>query len=368
VVCAWGAASTAHAFEDQKYVGLMGLYYLPDSAFDLDDGGGARGYFGIPVNPNLNIELNAFGYGADPDDETVAYVKQYGGGVDLMAPLTQGSKFTPFFLLGGGYDRAEVGGSRLNNGFANAGLGALVDLGGGWGLRGEARYVALWADKDIEDSGLPDENRFDDVTIGLGFQYQFQKPAPPPPPPAPPPPPPAPKDTDGDGVLDTVDQCPNTPRGVQVDVRGCPLDSDGDGVPDYLDKCPNTPRGLRVDATGCVSEAQTIVLQNVNFEFNKDTLTAQAQDVLRGVAKGLVSQPSMRVEIAGHTDSKGSDAYNQRLSERRAASVRTFLIGQGVTSSQLSSKGYGEKQPVASNETDEGRAQNRRVEFRVLKK
>ena len=123
-----------------------------------------------------------------------------------------------------------------------------------------------------------------------------------------------------------------------------------------------------MDATGCVRDAQTIVLQNVNFEFNKDSLTPGARDVLIDVSKGLNSQKDLRVEIAGHTDSKGSDSYNQRLSERRAASVRTFLLSQGVSPAQLVSKGYGEAQPAATNDTDAGRAQNRRVEFRVLGK
>ena len=139
-------------------------------------------------------------------------------------------------------------------------------------------------------------------------------------------------------------------------------------MPDYLDKCPNTTKGLKVDASGCVRDAQTLVLQNVNFEFNKSTLTAGAQDVLRGVAKGLNSQKDLKVEIAGHTDSKGSDSYNLRLSNERAASVRSFLISQSVSPTQLVSKGYGEAQPVATNSTDAGRAQNRRVEFRVLSK
>ncbi len=360
-------AASAQSFDDSKYVGLMGLGYFPDKDLNLDDGVGARGYFGIPLTPNLNLEVNGWGYGADPKDDAAKYVKQYGGGVDLMAPFARG-KITPFFLIGGGYNRLEEknnGSGRFDNGYANAGFGLLFDLGQGWAIRGEGRYVAFFPDSDL---GL-DNGHYDDAVAGLGLQYTFQKPtraAPPPPPPPPPPPLPVPKDSDGDGVLDSVDQCPNTPRGVQVDTRGCPLDSDGDGVPDYLDKCPNTTKGLKVDATGCVRDAQTIVLQNVNFEFNKSTLTADAKGVLNDVSKGLVSQKDLRVEIAGHTDSKGSDAYNLKLSNSRAASVKSYLISQGVSPSQLVSKGYGEAQPVATNDTDEGRAQNRRVEFRVL--
>jgi OOP family OmpA-OmpF porin len=117
-----------------------------------------------------------------------------------------------------------------------------------------------------------------------------------------------------------------------------------------------------------VREAQTIVLQNVNFEFNKATLTADSQSVLNDVATGLKSDPNMKVEIAGHTDSKGSDAYNQKLSQNRANSVKAYLVSQGVPATRLVAKGYGEKSPVATNDTDEGRAQNRRVEFRVLAK
>jgi OmpA-OmpF porin, OOP family len=88
--------------------------------------------------------------------------------------------------------------------------------------------------------------------------------------------------------------------------------------------------------------------------------------VLNDVARGLTSQKDLKVEIAGHTDSKGSNAYNQRLSDDRAGSVKTYLISQGVSPAQLVSRGYGEEQPVATNDTDAGRAQNRRVEFRVL--
>lgn len=356
----------AHAEDEQKYLGGMGLGYFGDSALDLDTGAGGRVFFGIPLDPRLNLELNYFAYGAEPEDAGVAYLKQQGLGVDLMAPLTKGN-VVPFLLFGGGFNRAEsrdIG--RANNGYANAGLGALFDLGEGWALRAEGRYVALFPEAEFN----VDKGHLDDAVAGLGIQYTFQKPVPPPPPPPPPvvivPPPPPPADSDQDGVPDKTDQCPNTPPGVQVDVRGCPLDTDRDGVPDYLDKCPNTTRGLKVDATGCVREAQTIVLQNVNFEFDKDALTTDAQGVLADVAKGLVSQTDLKVEIAGHTDSKGSNAYNQRLSDRRAAAVKAFLVSQGVASGQLVSKGYGESQPVAGNENETGRAQNRRVEFRVL--
>lgn len=369
-VSVFPAAMAADVPAPGKYVGLLGLGYFPDSALDLDNGAGARGLFGLPVAPNLNIEFSAFGYGADPEDDTLPYLKQYGAGMDLMAPLARGG-FTPFLLVGGGYNRAEArGAGEFDNGYANAGLGALIDLGKGFALRAEGRYVAFFPDSSAD----LDEGHYDDAVAGLGVQYTFQTPAPaavlPPPPPVPAPAPAiaAPMDSDGDGVVDSADRCPGTPRGTAVDARGCPADADGDGVPNEIDQCPDTPPGLRVDATGCVRTAQTVVLQGVNFEFNKDTLTADSRVVLSRVAKGLLSQKDLRVEIAGHTDSVGSDAYNERLSDRRAGSVKTFLIGQGVSPAQLVSRGYGESQPVSTNDTDDGRAKNRRVEFRVLSK
>lgn len=359
------AASAAQAAGD-KYVSGLGVLYFPDSQLQLDDGYGARGLFGLPLSPGLNLELSVVGYAAEPDNGGPD-LEQYGAGADLMVPFGAGP-VTPFVLLGGGYLRAEAGNiNRLDNGYGNAGAGLLFNLGSGWAIRSEVRYVALFPESDANT----EDSRLDDALASLGLQYTFLTAAPPVPPPPPPPPPPAvvpPVDSDADGVRDSNDQCPNTPTGVQVDARGCPLDGDGDGVPDYLDKCPNTTKGLKVDADGCVRQAQTIVLQNVNFEFDSDTLTADARTVLAGVARGMVSQPDLMVEIAGHTDSLGSDSYNQRLSDRRAASVKSFLISQGVAPPQLVSRGYGEREPVASNDSEAGQAQNRRVEFRVLRK
>ncbi|WP_136249391.1 outer membrane beta-barrel protein, partial [Panacagrimonas perspica] len=175
-------AVSAQTFDDSKYVGLMGLGYFPDKDLNLDDGGGARGYFGLPLTPGLNLEINAWGYGADPEDDNLAYLKQYGGGIDLMAPFSRG-KVAPFFLIGGGYNRAKSDDlGKTDNGYANAGLGMLFDLGRGWALRAEGRYVAFFPDGKAD---LPD-GHYDDVVAGLGLQYTFQKPqaaAPPPPPP-----------------------------------------------------------------------------------------------------------------------------------------------------------------------------------------
>ena len=108
------------------------------------------------------------------------------------------------------------------------------------------------------------------------------------------------------------------------------------------------------------------VLHGVNFEFDSARLTPNAKTVLRGVAERLLAHSDSEVEIAGHTDSKGSDEYNQALSERRAESVRDFLIDLGVDPGRLQARGYGDTRPVDSNATDEGRERNRRIEMRRL--
>ncbi len=205
-----------------------------------------------------------------------------------------------------------------------------------------------------------------------------------------------PIDSDGDGVADYLDKCPNTPKGVKVDANGCPIDSDGDGVADYLDKCPNTPKGVKVDADGCpidtdgdgvpdyLDKCPTIPgpkdnngcpievkemieeLEGVQFEFDSSVITPESYPALDAAANTLKENPEYRLDIAGHTDSTGDDTYNQGLSERRAASVAKYLVEKGVDESRLTTTGYGETQPIADNDTAEGRAKNRRVEFKVL--
>lgn len=157
-------------------------------------------------------------------------------------------------------------------------------------------------------------------------------------------------------------------------------DEDGDGVPDSRDKCPGTPKGVQVDADGCpppvpapvVEEAvvvkeETIVIRDVHFEFNKATLTPGDKEVLSTVATRLKQEASTaQLRVTGHTDSVGSDAYNQRLSEKRANSVVQYLVENGVPrASFVSVSGAGESQPVADNKTADGRAMNRRTEIKI---
>ncbi|TXH02856.1 MAG: hypothetical protein E6R07_14205 [Nevskiaceae bacterium] len=191
-------------------------------------------------------------------------------------------------------------------------------------------------------------------------------------------------DSDGDGVPDSRDKCPNTPAGTKVNEDGCPLDSDGDGVPDDIDECPHTPAGAKVLANGCAlkddcrtpkaGEAvdengcavnKAFILKGVNFEFDSDRLTPEAKEILNGVAETLKSYADLKIEVAGHTDDVGTEAYNLGLSERRAHSVVTYLGNAGVDTTRLTPVGYGKTKPLVEGTTDEDRAKNRRVELNV---
>jgi len=174
-----------------------------------------------------------------------------------------------------------------------------------------------------------------------------------------------PVDSDGDGVPDYLDKCPNTPPGIAVDVNGCPGDDDKDGVPNYLDKCPDTPRGAEVDAVGC---ALVTVLENIDFDFDSAKLTPTAiaeLDLLIAREQDLEAKHGI-LELAGHTDSIGNDDYNMALSERRAQSIVDYMGSHGLPADRLIARGYGETQPMADNGTEDGRALNRRVELRYM--
>jgi outer membrane protein OmpA-like peptidoglycan-associated protein len=179
-----------------------------------------------------------------------------------------------------------------------------------------------------------------------------------------------PKDADKDGVADGIDKCPDTPKGAEVDATGCPKDRDGDGVFDGLDKCPGTPPGTKVDAKGCKvlfeETRRTLVLEGVNFEFNSARLTSQAKGILDRVAMSLSEWSTIRIEVAGHTDSQGDDVYNLGLSTRRAEAVRAYLVSKGIDGARMTAKGYGESRPIVEEKTREDRKKNRRVELKKL--
>ncbi len=187
-----------------------------------------------------------------------------------------------------------------------------------------------------------------------------------------------PQDGDGDGVPDGIDACADTPAGAKVDDKGCPTDGDRDGVWDGIDKCPDTSPDLRVDKDGCpieVTERETelldtgmIRLEDVHFETGKAGLLPESLPRLDTVGPVLVKWPDLRIEIGGHADSRGSDAFNLKLSEARVRSVLEYLIQKfpALKREQFTVKGYGESKPLVPNTSALNMSKNRRVEFTVL--
>lgn len=213
-----------------------------------------------------------------------------------------------------------------------------------------SRGCALVIDSD-NDGVFDDKDRCPDTRAGMAVDASG-----------------CPIDSDGDGVTDAMDLCPDTRRGETVDGTGCTVrDTDGDGVTDKADRCPNTPAGTVVGANGCIivfiEGKKNVVLQGVNFVAGRAELTIDAKRILDLVAQSLNANNEVTFEIQGHASSDGSDLYNLQLSDRRAASVRTYLISRGVAPSRMTSKGYGETMPIADNATNAGRKQNRRVEL-----
>jgi len=172
-------------------------------------------------------------------------------------------------------------------------------------------------------------------------------------------------DSDGDGVTDNRDRCPNSPAGVNVDPGGCELDSDADGVVDSQDRCRETPNGAPVDADGCKLQA-TFVLKGVTFATASAELVGDSRQVLNKVVETLRLNPGLKLEVAGYTDNRGKRNYNVRLSQQRADSVRNYLIAQGIASERLEAKGYGPADAIADNDTEDGRATNRRVTLHII--
>lgn len=300
----------------------------------------------------------------------------------------------PFAKVGAGYEKISTQNVDNENGFfVDAGAGVKFPFTENLALKLEAIYMGKFF---TGNSGSFDNNFVTMAGLTFSFGAEEQKTAP------------APEkkavvaapvvvdgDDDKDGVLNSKDKCPTTQPGVKVDANGCDLDSDKDGVIDSLDKCPNTPAGTKVDENGCkvdgdddkdgvlnskdicpntpVGEAvnsdgcsKTVTL-NINFENNSAAIKAESEKRMQTYADFLTTYTNYSAKIIGYTDSVGSEAYNQKLSERRAQAVVADLIAKGVNPDQLTALGKGEANPIADNATAEGRAENRRIEAELTR-
>jgi len=177
-------------------------------------------------------------------------------------------------------------------------------------------------------------------------------------------------DADGDGVTDADDNCPNV-AGPAAN-KGCPWpDTDGDGVLDKDDKCPDVKGTVANNGCPEVSEEVQKTLnayaKTILFDTGKSSIKKQSEGVLADIIKILKEYPNSKFTVEGHTDSVGSEASNQKLSDARALSVKQYLVEHGIDEFRLSSMGYGESKPIDTNATSKGRANNRRVEINLAK-
>ncbi len=400
-------AAAAHGQDKDWYIAPMAVYTDDDGDRNIDDSvAGGQLSIGRAVSEHVSLE-GALGYS---DLNGFPGQKHLDVSFNMLAFPNRDRAFAPYFLAGIGYLGTELeGAGDENRASGTLGLGFRWALGASAvSIRGEYRArLAYESDNNLTDfigslglqfsfgGGTPVRKtapKFDGDGDGVmdhwdrcpgtrqGVAVDDNG---------------CPRDSDGDGVVDGIDACPDTPAGVPVNSVGCPPDSDRDGVPDDRDKCPNTVAGAEVDADGCERDddrdgvvnrldecpnspagiqvdirgceiGDVIELSGVNFENNSDRIMPGSQQVLRNAAATLRKNPDIVVEVAGHTDSVGSAASNASLSERRAKSVRDFLVGAGVNPGNLTAKGYGETRPVADNTSALGRAVNRRVELIIL--
>jgi outer membrane protein OmpA-like peptidoglycan-associated protein len=173
-------------------------------------------------------------------------------------------------------------------------------------------------------------------------------------------------DNDKDGTPDVADTCPLDPGPAEN--KGCPdADRDGDTVVDRLDRCP-AENGLPKNA-GCpdvsIGDGRLDIIESVYFKTDRAVIEPRSFELLDKVASVLTSHDKLKIQVEGHTDSQGNDAYNKKLSQRRAEAVVAYLVKKQIARSRLTARGFGEEKPIADNGTTEGRAQNRRVVFTI---
>lgn len=273
--------------------------------------------------------------------------------LDALYHFANNDGVQPYLLFGGGKQAFDYGSFDIENDMVNLGGGLKVAITDMLSFRSELRLV-----NDLE-------RELTHYSVGLGLNFQLGGASAPAAPKTT-----APSDADNDGVVDAQDRCPGTPAGTPVDANGCErvMDADNDGVADAQDQCPGTSAGARVDEKGCyivITETREQQLR-VNFENNSFVVTQDSYSEIESVAQFMREYPLTKVVLEGHTDDRGSEAYNQQLSEKRAAAVAQVLVDRfGIDQARVSSRGYGESNPLVSNDTAENRATNRRVTAKV---
>ena len=359
------SSATETTIDNPRYFFVNGRYIDTDNNRKVRDGSGAQAGFSIPLNSNWGLELSGFNQTLETGSAGGTDFYQRGGGLDLVYSLGNRSGFTPFVLAGLGAAQNDVTPDSRDKvtAYGNLGIGLVGGLFATDWLRGrlEGRVVYDAFEKGqldfIVGAGLElavGVTRERVVTHEVEKTVYVDKP-----------------------VERIVEQRIEVPvekivyQPVEKVVEKIviqevmPPDSDGDNIRDEKDLCPGTLPGLVTDNRGCVITRQIVRLDNVLFEFGSDVLTQQSSPVLDEAADFLRQQPDLNVEIAGHTDNRGTDAFNVKLSKLRATRVLNGLAERKIGRERMTAHGYGEAVPVADNTSDAGRALNRRVELRI---
>ncbi|MEC9357617.1 MAG: OmpA family protein [Pseudomonadota bacterium] len=363
--CIFSSSAFAEEYKEMRpYFTESLTYTFADSERNADDAWGGYIGLGSALTEYWGLEAGlfyqAFPMGGNSDPNRW---EEWGVEANALYFYSRKPSFSPYFKFGLGTAWTDLetpaGDADTRQPFYQAGLGFMSAFKY-FTLRGDVAYRYT----DAKFSGFDD---FQEPQLRLGIAIPIGKaevaeaddtmtaPV---------------TDSDGDGVLDDRDQCPGTPRGVRVDAKGCPIDTDGDGVPDYLDKCPATPAGTPVDSSGCpLATKVDRKFEDVNFGFDRFDLTDYARVTLDKTAAEINTMvqknPGVRIEVEGHTDSIGTNEYNQALGVRRATAVKDYLIRKGVSGDVITTRSYGETKPIATNDTAKGRLLNRRTEIRA---
>lgn len=296
----------------------------------VSDGIGAGLALGYVASPKWNFELGGHATGHDVDGTDNSYDIK---GVDLNAlrVFKRGDSINPYLIGGVGRLESDGPGSSDSSIFYKLGAGVMADI-----TKNTAKGTNLAMRGEIHTRRSDD---FNDYVASLGLVYSWG----------------------GSIAAPAAAAIAAIAPAVVKPVDG---DDDRDGVPNSRDKCPNTPLGAKVDSDGC--ECGDVVLRGVTFVTDSSEITPQGRLVLDSLVSGLARRAGTKLEIRGHTDSVGSEAYNLALSQRRADSVKAYLVSKGLNADDLSTIGLGEMQHIATNDTAEGREQNRRVTLQAL--
>lgn len=319
-------ASAAMAAHAEFTVSPMVGYQLFDNDLGLEDGTTEGSIaLGYRVNPNVGLEAR-LGQ-ADGDVTGGGDARIQNTTLDAYYRFNAAGKFQPYGLIGGGQARIEAPGATFDTTIANVAVGAFYQLTDNLALRGELRGVQY-----VEDSFGNDV----DAIASVGVLYGF-------------------------GGKKAAAVAPAVLAPVAAAAAG---DDDKDGVTNNLDKCPGTPTSVVVDANGCPKMLTETVAKEIRvlFDTNKSDVKPAFNAEIEAVAKLMKEYPTAKVEVQGHTDSRGEAAANDTLSQDRANAVAAVLTNNyGIAADRVTAKGYGASQPIADNKTAEGQAQNRRV-------